>query len=116
MPLSFLLVLFTYLAVAAAGIRANNILWTGLINTFTLGIVLFAGIMAWCYGRRRPFWVGFFIFFTGLELLYLWKANGYLFSFTLSNALGEFLAAKLSSRPFTLEKLFQDEAWFSHIS
>jgi hypothetical protein len=69
MPLSFLFVLFTYLAVAAACLRANNSFSGGLISTFTLGIVLFAGIMTWHYGCRRPFWLGFFFFFTSLHVL-----------------------------------------------
>jgi hypothetical protein len=116
MPLSFLLVLFTYSVVAAAGIRFNNSLSGGVINTFTLGIVLFAGIMAWKYGLRRPFWVGFFFFFTGLQILDLARGEQILFWYTLHGAMGEFLNAKLSSRPITFGVMFQDPQWYIHVS
>ena len=71
MPLSFFLVLFTYLAVAAACVRANTTLTAGLISTSSLGIVLFSGIVAWNYGRRRPFWIGFFVFFSRIASVVL---------------------------------------------
>jgi hypothetical protein len=116
MSLSFFLILFTYLVVAAACIRANNSFSGGLINTFTLGIILFAGIMSWNYGRRRPFWLGFFIFFTSLHVLNSWRAPSLLQLYTLPSAIGNFIDSVITSRPFDLEGIIHDQLWYSHVA
>jgi hypothetical protein len=116
MPLSFLFVLVTYVAVAAACLRANNSFSGGLINTFTLGIILFAGIMSWNYGRRRPFWLGFFIFFTSLHIVNFWRATDLLKWYTLADAMGKLIESEISSRPFNLEGIIRNQLWYSHLS
>lgn len=116
MPLSFFLVLFTYLAIAAACIRANNALSTGLISTCSLGIILFSGIIAWNYGRRRPFWIGFFVFFSALHLLYFWQARDFYFYHSLASALGGVIDAILASRPIDFDTAFRAHNYYTHVA
>lgn len=116
MSLSFFLVLFTYLAVAAACVRANNVLSTGLISIFGLGIILFSGIVAWNYGRRRPFWIGFFFFFSAVHLWYFWQAREFFLYNSLSTAMGEVIEAILASRPIDFEPVFQPGHYHAHIA
>jgi hypothetical protein len=116
MPLSFLLVLFTYLVIATACLRFNNSLAGGLVNTFTLGIILFAGIVAWSYGRRRPFWLGFFMFFTALHIVDTWRTADLLKWYTLSFAMGELIQSKLSSGEVDLEPIVRRELWYPHVA
>jgi hypothetical protein len=116
MSLSFFLVLFTYLAVAAACVRANNVLSAGLISTFSLGIILFSGIVAWNYGRQRPFWIGFFVFFSALHLLYFWQARDFYFYHSLASALGGVIDAILASRPIDFDTAFRAHNYYTHVA
>ncbi|HJQ79361.1 MAG TPA: hypothetical protein VJ828_05365 [Lacipirellulaceae bacterium] len=115
MSLSFFLVLFTYLAVAAASVRANNVLSAGLISTFSLGIILFSGVVAWNYGRRRPFWIGFFVFFTASYVLYFWGAQRQFYFYnSLSSAFGVVIEATLASKPIDLESPYREYQHYTH--
>jgi hypothetical protein len=116
MSLSFFLVLFTYLAVAAACVRANNVLSAGLISTFSLGIILFSGIVAWNYGRRRPFWIGFFVFFTALHVLYFLHARQFYLWHSLSSALGDVIDDTLASRPIDFETPHRPSSYYMHVA
>jgi hypothetical protein len=116
MSLSFFLVLFTYLAVAAACVRANNVLSAGLISTFSLGIILFSGIVAWNYGRRKPFWIGFFVFFTALHLLYFLHARQFYLWHSLSSALGDVIDDTLASRPIDFETPHRSNSYSMHVA
>jgi hypothetical protein len=116
MPLSFFLALFTYLAVAAACVRVNNVFTAGLISTFSLGIILFSGIVSWNYGRRRPFWIGFFFFFTALHLLYFWAAREFYFYHSLANAIGAVIDAMLASRQVDFETPFRPHYYYAPVA
>jgi hypothetical protein len=116
MSLSFFLALFTYLAVAAACVRANTVLSAGLITTFGIGIILFSGIASWNYGRRRPFWIGFFFFFSALHVLYFWQARQFYVYHSLANAMGAVIDAILASRPVEFEAPFQSRYYSAHVA
>lgn len=116
MPLAFFLALFTYLAIAAACVRANNVLSAGLISTFSLGIILFSGIVAWNYGRRRPFWIGFFFFYSTLHLLYVWQAREFYFYHSLASAMGAVIDAILASQPIDFEAPFRRHYYSAHVA
>jgi hypothetical protein len=116
MSLSFFLTLFTYLAVAAACVRANTTLTAGLISSFSLGIILFSGIVVWNYGRQRPFWIGFFVFFSALHLLYFWQARDFYFYHSLASALGGMIDAILESRPIAFDTPFRAHNYYTHVA